>query len=163
MIHILCTTYSYYCTCNIHFVYTSRGRAILRIPRRIIHIFVARPRPLLSRFIPVYPLRDSRRIYVALRLYQSVRRSAFALNQISLLSVETPHYLSSRRASRLDRIPAPRPCSLALFFIFLSVFIAGPAASLPRSKSARLCCSLLANTTRSAVVYSHCVDFSPRL
>ena len=35
---------------------------------RIICIFVAWPRPLLSRFLLVYPLSNSRRIYVALRL-----------------------------------------------------------------------------------------------
>ena len=43
----------------------------------------------------------------------------------SLLSVETSHYRAVRRG--LSRTPAPLPCSLALFFVSLSV---GLAASL---------------------------------
>ena len=55
-------------------------------------------------------------------------------------------YRAVRRG--LDRTPAPRQSTLPFFFIFLSVLIAGPAASLPRSKSARLCCLLLANNEK---------------
>ena len=155
----LCTTYSYYCTCTTHFAFTPRGRAILRIPRRIIHIFVARPRPLLSRFIPMCSLSDSRRIYVALRLYQPVRRSAFALNRISLLSDQTLHYFPSRRASRARLYP----CAAAVFVcccFFLLHFLASIIRQ-PRSKSCLFCCSLIAERNRSH--RSHRVDSPPRL
>ena len=109
-----CTPYLY-TVLMYHFAWPGESS----LSRRNIHIFVARPRPLLSRFIPMCSLSDSRRIYVALRLYQPVRRSAFALNRISLLSDETPHYLLLRVVRRgLDCTPALRPCLLALFFIF---------------------------------------------
>ena len=70
------------------------------------------------------------------------------LNRISSLSD-----MCRAVRSGLNRTPAPLPCSLALLFIFLSV---GPAASLPRSKSARLCYSRLANTTRSGPSLESC-------
>ena len=76
------------------------------------------------------------------------------------------HYLASKlriivcRAVRrgLNRTPAPLQCSLALFLIlFLS-------ARQPRSLARYpLCCSRLANTTRSVVVRSHFIDSPPRL
>ena len=93
---------------------------------------------------------------------------------ISCASLSLRHLIESRylvlklciiryRAVRrgLDRTPASRPCLLAL--IFIAVLIASPAAAFPRSKSARLCYSRLANTTRSAVRRLNRIDSPPRL
>ena len=67
--------------------------------RRIIHVFVARPRPLLSRCSFVFAERFAPHLRSVATL-SAVRRSAFAFNQISLLNVNFPHYRLSRRASR---------------------------------------------------------------
>ena len=135
---------------------TSRGRANLRIPVALF-TYSSRGRALCYLVSVLFAERFAPHLRRAATL-SAVRRLAFALNQISLLSVEIPNYRAVPRG--LDRIPASLPCSLALFFIFLFV---GPAASLPRSKSARLCYSRFANTTRSAVFRSNRVDSPPRL
>ena len=113
--------------------------------RRIIHILDAWPRPLLSRCVLVFAELFAPHLRLVAILL-AVRRSAFALNQISLLSGLTLriYYRVVRRG--FDRTPTPQPCSLAFLFIFC---LAGLAASLPRSKSVARD-SL--NTTRSAVV-----------
>ena len=134
---------------------TSRGRASLRIPVALFNSFVARPRPLLSRSILMHLLSDSRRIYVALRFYRLMRRSALAFSRISLFSVETLHYLLSRRASRARVYPR----AAAVFMRRSSFFFL--SARQPRSLARNpLCCSRLANTTRSANLHSRRLPYT---
>ena len=60
----------------------------------------------------------------------ALRRSAFALNQISLLSYPTLHYLLLRAVRRgLNRSPAPRPCSSSFCSFMLFPLVDSPAAS----------------------------------
>ena len=64
----------------LHVAFTSRGRANRRIPVALF-TYSSRGRALCCYVVFLCSLSDSRRIFVALRLYQPVRRSAFALNQ----------------------------------------------------------------------------------
>ena len=106
--------------------------------RRINHVFVARPRALL-RFIPMC----CRAISVAFTCDLIImRRSISALIKLCIIC-----YRAVRRG--LDRTPGPRPCSCVdSSFFFLS-------ARQPRSLARNsVCCSRLANSTRSANLHS---------
>ena len=127
--------------------------------RRIIDVFVARPLLLLSRCSPVFTERFASHLRRVATL-SAVRRSVFAFNRISLLNVETLHYLLSRRASRARSYS--RVASVFISVDFHCCSNRHPGSRIPQSKSDRLCYSLLANTTRSASFRSYRVDSPPR-
>ena len=129
-------------------------RLAARIFAYLSHYFFVRraAAPSVITFVSVF-LSNSRRIYVPLRYYQPVRRSVVALNKISLLSVKTLHFLHRALRRGLFRIPAPRPCSLALPFIFF----------LSAQQPCSFCCSRLAYTKKSKVHRSNRVNSPPRL
>ena len=99
--HFSCSyrMYLYYYTCTTFVAFTSRGRADLRIPVALFNAFVARQRPLLSNSMTTYSL-SVRAAFTSRCDCQLVRRSAVALNRMSLFSVATSHYRLPRRASR---------------------------------------------------------------
>ena len=151
-IQFYCTTYTYYCTCT-HFAFTSRGSANLRISVALFTC-LSRGRALCVTFHSYVLSSDSRRIYVALRLNHYA--------SLDLCVNKTPHYLSSRRASRVRLYPSAAAVFISVFLhcSFLFLIAARQHHSLARN---RLCYSRLANTTRSAVLRLNRIDSPPRL
>ena len=130
---------------------TSRGRAILRISVALLSCS-SRGRALCYCVSFLYFCRAIRAAFTSRCDSIIMRRSTSALIK--------PRIILALSVADVTASAHSCPCSLALFSISLSV---GPAASLFRSKSARLCCSRLANTTRRVVVRSYFVDSPPRL
>ena len=113
-IYCLCTTYSYYSTCNIYFAFTPRGRTNLRIP---VALFAYS-----SRGCAVCYRVSFRWIRWAIRAAFTSRWDSISLCVAQPLHLIKPRYLVLKlriifhRAMRrgLDRTYASRPCSFVV-------------------------------------------------